>query len=124
VPAGQVVHDPGRPSEVLFIVKSGRFRLYRVAADGRTVTTALPGPAPSPAIERGPTGRTRVSRSQAVPRSVSSSRSHTSLRVGKAGTACQSVSSGTSPTIAMVAACSSSPAPGPTNVAPTITRRA
>lgn len=44
VPAGQVVHDPGRPVEVLFIVKTGRFRLYRVLPDGRTVTTALPGP--------------------------------------------------------------------------------
>ncbi len=44
VQAGQVVHDPGRPAEVLFIVKTGRFRLYRVLADGRTVTTALPGP--------------------------------------------------------------------------------
>lgn len=29
---------------VLFIVKSGRFRLYRSLADGRTVTTAMPGP--------------------------------------------------------------------------------
>lgn len=46
VQAGQVVHDPGRPAEVLFIVKTGRFRLYRVLADGRTVTTALPGPGP------------------------------------------------------------------------------
>lgn len=44
VPVGQVVYDPGRPVSVLFIVKSGRFRLYRVVADGRTVTTALPGP--------------------------------------------------------------------------------
>lgn len=44
VPAGQVVYDPGRPVEALFIVKSGRFRLYRVLADGRTVTTAVPGP--------------------------------------------------------------------------------
>lgn len=45
VAAGQVVYDPGRPVEVLFIVKSGRFRLYRTtAADGRTVTTGVPGP--------------------------------------------------------------------------------
>lgn len=44
VAAGQVVYDPGRPTTVLFIVKSGRFRLFRVVADGRTVTTAVPGP--------------------------------------------------------------------------------
>lgn len=44
VPVGQVVYDPRRPVSVLFIVKSGRFRLYRVVADGRTVTTAVPGP--------------------------------------------------------------------------------
>ncbi|WP_219413690.1 Crp/Fnr family transcriptional regulator [Pseudonocardia nigra] len=44
VSAGQVVYDPGRPVSVLFIVKTGRFRLYRVLADGRTVTTAVPGP--------------------------------------------------------------------------------
>jgi CRP/FNR family cyclic AMP-dependent transcriptional regulator len=40
----QVVYDPGRPLNVLFIVKSGRFRLFRTVSDGRTVTTALPGP--------------------------------------------------------------------------------
>jgi len=44
VAAGQVVYDPGCPVSVLFIVKSGRFRLYRIVADGRTVTTAVPGP--------------------------------------------------------------------------------
>ncbi|MCV2488735.1 Crp/Fnr family transcriptional regulator [Geodermatophilus sp. YIM 151500] len=44
VAAGQVVYDPSRPVSVLFIVKSGRLRLYRVLPDGRTVTTALPGP--------------------------------------------------------------------------------
>lgn len=44
VPAGQVVYAPGRAVSVLFIVKTGRFRLYRVLADGRTVTTAVPGP--------------------------------------------------------------------------------
>jgi CRP-like cAMP-binding protein len=44
VRAGQVVYDPGRPVEVLFIVKTGRFRLYQTLPDGRTVTTALPGP--------------------------------------------------------------------------------
>ncbi|WP_219419020.1 Crp/Fnr family transcriptional regulator [Pseudonocardia nigra] len=44
VSAGQVVYDPSRPVDVLFIVKSGRFRLYRTLPDGRSVTTALPGP--------------------------------------------------------------------------------
>ncbi len=44
VSAGQVVYDPGRPASVLFIVKTGRFRLFRVVAQGRTVTTAVPGP--------------------------------------------------------------------------------
>lgn len=41
---GQIVYDPARPVQVLFIVRTGRFRLYRTTADGRTVTTALPGP--------------------------------------------------------------------------------
>lgn len=41
---GQIVYDPTRPLSVLFIVKTGRFRLYRTLGDGRTVTTALPGP--------------------------------------------------------------------------------
>ena len=49
------------------------------------------------------------------------SRSQTSLTVGNDGTACQSVSSGTSPAIATVAECSSSCTPGPVNVAPTMT---
>lgn len=44
VSAGQVVYDPLRPVSVLFIVKTGRFRLHRVLADGRPVTTAVPGP--------------------------------------------------------------------------------
>jgi CRP-like cAMP-binding protein len=44
VAVGQVVFDPTRPAEVLFIVKAGRFRLFRVVPDGRTVTTAVPGP--------------------------------------------------------------------------------
>jgi hypothetical protein len=58
-----------------------------------------------------------------TPRSLSSSRSHTSLSVGNAGTACHRVSIGTLPTIAMVAECSSSPTPGPTKVAPISSRR-
>lgn len=49
--------------------------------------------------------------------------SHTSLTVGKAGTACQRSSSGTRPATATVAECSSSCTPGPVNVAPTTTRR-
>lgn len=44
VPPGEIVYDPTRPVTVLFIVKRGRFRLFRTAADGRVVTTALPGP--------------------------------------------------------------------------------
>ncbi|QYN37704.1 Crp/Fnr family transcriptional regulator [Pseudonocardia sp. DSM 110487] len=44
VPPGEIVYDPTRPVSVLFIVKRGRFRLFRTAADGHAVTTALPGP--------------------------------------------------------------------------------
>lgn len=44
VRAGAKVYDPARPVSVLFIVKAGRFRLYRILPDGRTVTTAMPGP--------------------------------------------------------------------------------
>ena len=42
VRVGQVVWQPSRPVEVLFGVRSGRFRLYRRLPDGRQVTTALP----------------------------------------------------------------------------------
>lgn len=38
---GQVVYSPAEPKQVLFIVKRGRIRLYRVAADGRAVTNAV-----------------------------------------------------------------------------------
>jgi CRP/FNR family cyclic AMP-dependent transcriptional regulator len=44
VPAGQVVFTPLQPAPVLFIVKRGRIRLYRIAPDGRSVTTAVLGP--------------------------------------------------------------------------------
>ncbi|WP_407319220.1 Crp/Fnr family transcriptional regulator [Isoptericola halotolerans] len=44
VDAGQIVFDPLRPVEVLFIVKRGRLRVFRVLADGKTVTTAVLGP--------------------------------------------------------------------------------
>ncbi|NIB31999.1 hypothetical protein HBB16_09980 [Pseudonocardia sp. MCCB 268] len=40
MPSGEIVYDPARPVSVLFIVKSGRFRLFRTVPDGRTVTTA------------------------------------------------------------------------------------
>ena len=51
----------------------------------------------------------------------SSKPNQTSLVVGNDGTACQSQSSGTSPTIAIVAECNKSPTCGPIMVAPTIT---
>ncbi|MGH3859684.1 Crp/Fnr family transcriptional regulator [Actinokineospora sp.] len=44
VPTGQVVYTPLQPSSVLFIVKRGRIRLYRIGPDGRGVTTAVLGP--------------------------------------------------------------------------------
>lgn len=39
--AGQIVYSPAEPVSLLFIVKRGRVRLYRVGADGRSVTTAV-----------------------------------------------------------------------------------
>ena len=53
----------------------------------------------------------------------SSSFSQISLRVGKAGTACHSNSTGVLLTMAIVAACSQSATSVPVNVAPTITPR-
>lgn len=44
VPTGQVVYNPLQPTPVLFIIKRGRIRLYRIAPDGRRVTTAVLGP--------------------------------------------------------------------------------
>lgn len=44
VPAGQVVFNPLQPHPVLFIIKRGRIRLYRIAPQGRSVTTAVLGP--------------------------------------------------------------------------------
>lgn len=38
---GQIVYSPASPVAVLFIVKRGRVRVYRVAEDGRTVTNAV-----------------------------------------------------------------------------------
>ena len=42
---GELLYGPHRPAEVLFILKAGRVRLYRTAADGRSLTTSivLPG---------------------------------------------------------------------------------
>lgn len=41
VEPGQIAYSPTQPVAVLFIVKRGRIRLYRIAADGRTVTNAV-----------------------------------------------------------------------------------
>jgi CRP-like cAMP-binding protein len=41
LPAGQVLYSPDGPTEVLFILKKGRIRLYQVGIDGRTMTTAM-----------------------------------------------------------------------------------
>ena len=69
-----------------------------------------------------PRGAANATRTTQSPYS-SSSFSHSSLRVGKHGTACQRSSSVTSPITAMVAACSASAISGPVKVAPTMTRR-
>lgn len=39
--AGEILHSPDQPSEVLFILKKGRVRVFRVSADGRALTTAI-----------------------------------------------------------------------------------
>jgi CRP/FNR family transcriptional regulator, cyclic AMP receptor protein len=39
--AGETLYSPHSPVEVLFILKSGRVRIFRVAADRREVTTAI-----------------------------------------------------------------------------------
>ncbi len=44
IPNGQLLYSPGRPTEVLFILKAGRVRLYMIGADGRTLTTAFVEP--------------------------------------------------------------------------------
>ncbi|GAA2007304.1 Crp/Fnr family transcriptional regulator [Nocardiopsis rhodophaea] len=44
VRAGQIVHSPATRAQTLYIVKRGRVRLFRVAEDGRTITTAIAGP--------------------------------------------------------------------------------
>src|SRR6266545_1798835 len=39
--AGELLYSPHNPVETLFILKKGRVRIFRVAADGRALTTAL-----------------------------------------------------------------------------------
>lgn len=41
VAAGSLLISPNHTNEVLFILKTGRVRLYRLAADGRSLTTAI-----------------------------------------------------------------------------------
>lgn len=43
IDAGRTIYSPDRPSEVLFILKRGRIRLYQLGIDGRTMTTAIIG---------------------------------------------------------------------------------
>ncbi|NUO47090.1 MAG: Crp/Fnr family transcriptional regulator [Streptomyces sp.] len=42
--AGEILYSPTQPSEVLFILKRGRVRVFRVSADGRALTTAIISP--------------------------------------------------------------------------------
>lgn len=42
--AGELLYSPTQPSEVLFILKKGRVRVFRVSADGRALTTAITTP--------------------------------------------------------------------------------
>ncbi|UGY91485.1 Crp/Fnr family transcriptional regulator [Streptomyces gobiensis] len=42
--AGEMLHSPQQPCEVLFILKRGRVRIFRVSADGRALTTAVISP--------------------------------------------------------------------------------
>lgn len=42
--AGEILYSPHQPVEMLFILKRGRVRIFRVAADGRALTTALVEP--------------------------------------------------------------------------------
>lgn len=39
--AGELLYTPQNPVEVLFILKAGRVRVFRLAADGRALTTAI-----------------------------------------------------------------------------------
>ena len=42
--AGTLVYTPHQPLEALFILKSGRIRIFRVSPDGRALTTAIINP--------------------------------------------------------------------------------
>ncbi|MFG2836027.1 Crp/Fnr family transcriptional regulator [Streptomyces zaomyceticus] len=42
--AGEILYSPTQPSEVLFILKKGRVRIFRVSVDGRALTTAIISP--------------------------------------------------------------------------------
>ncbi|MBW8172229.1 Crp/Fnr family transcriptional regulator [Ornithinimicrobium sp. Arc0846-15] len=42
--SGEMVFSPHQPRETLFILKQGRIRIFRVAADGRALTTAIVEP--------------------------------------------------------------------------------
>jgi CRP-like cAMP-binding protein len=44
LPSGQTLYSPDRPTEVLFILKKGRIRLYQIGIDGRTITTSILAP--------------------------------------------------------------------------------
>ena len=42
--AGEMLYSPHNPVEALFILKSGRVRIFRVSPDGRALTTAIMTP--------------------------------------------------------------------------------
>ncbi|MDZ7576908.1 MAG: Crp/Fnr family transcriptional regulator [Candidatus Nanopelagicales bacterium] len=44
LPVGQMLYSPGRHTEVLFILKKGRIRLFQIGIDGRTMTTGIISP--------------------------------------------------------------------------------
>lgn len=44
VPAGQLIYDPQRAPEALFIVKTGRVRVFQISASGKSFTLAIYGP--------------------------------------------------------------------------------
>jgi hypothetical protein len=43
-PVGALIYTPHQPIEVLFILKRGRIRIFRVSPDGRALTTAIINP--------------------------------------------------------------------------------
>jgi CRP/FNR family transcriptional regulator, cyclic AMP receptor protein len=43
-PRGETLYSPSSPVETLFMLKTGKVRIYRVSEDGRQLTTALLGP--------------------------------------------------------------------------------